>query len=104
MEVVGDPSFMTQAKFSAKNVQVSCQPTPSSVSEDGEEDQCTLLSLRMITSIHDRLPNDQLTYVPLKLFNAQRQVLDRVACHISSIRDAGEEFARCRESRRGRVP
>jgi hypothetical protein len=53
-------------------------------------------------SIQDRPPNDKLTYVPLKFFNAQQQVLDRVACHDAFIKDAREEFAHCPESRQGR--
>ena len=102
VELIGDSSFMTQAKFSAKMVEASCQPTRSSTLEEVEE-KCTILSFRMITSLHDRSPNDQLAYIPLKFFNAQQQVLDRVACHSAFVREAREEFAHCRESLRGRV-
>ena len=102
VELIGDPSFMTQAKFSAKMVEACCQPTRSSTFEEVEE-KCTILSFRMITSIHDRPPNDQLAYIPLKFFSTQQQVLDRIACHNAFVREAWKEFAHCRESPRGRV-
>jgi hypothetical protein len=103
VELIHDPSFMAQAKFSAKMFQVPCRPIQSSTVEDGEEDRCILLSFRMITSVHEQPPRDQLTYVPLKFFNAQQQVLDKVACSNAFVRDAQEEFAHCRESGRGRA-
>jgi hypothetical protein len=101
VELIHAPSFLAQAKFSAKPLQVPCRPSQSSTAEDGEEKQCILLSFRMITSIYDQPPRDQLTYMPLKFFNAQQQALDRVACYNAFVRDAREEFAHCRESGQG---
>ena len=103
VELIHAPSFLAQAKFSAKPLQVPCRPTQSSTAEGGEEKQCILLSFRMITSIYDQPPRDQLTYMPLKFFNAQQQALDRVACYNAFVRNAREEFAHCRESGQGRA-
>jgi hypothetical protein len=102
MEAVGHQSFMTQAKFSAKVVQAPCHGTLPAPFDDGRNEHCSVLSFRMITSIHDRPPNDSLTYASLKFFNAQQQVLDRVACGAAFVRDAREEFAHCRESLLGK--
>jgi hypothetical protein len=102
VEAVGDQSFITQAKFSAKVVQARCHNTPPAPFDDGGNENCSVLSFRMITSIHDRPPNNSLTYASLKFFNAQQQVLDRVACGTAFVRDAREEFAHCQESLLGK--
>ena len=67
---MGDQTFVEQARFSAKPLQAPCHNTP------GTETHAiaTLLSVRVITSIHGSAPSEELRYVPLKFFNAQQQV------------------------------
>jgi hypothetical protein len=90
-ELVGDPSFMSQAKFSAKPIHAPCQSPPGSTGST----TCTLLSVRSMQTIHAQAPNPELTYVPFSFFSAQQQMYSGPASHENFARQAKAEFAHC---------
>ncbi|KIW98133.1 uncharacterized protein Z519_01717 [Cladophialophora bantiana CBS 173.52] len=69
VDVIGDYDTMMQAKFSAKAFRVASRPG------DGPSPSptCTLLTVRVLRSIHATSSKKELTYVPLSFFSAQQQ-------------------------------
>ena len=102
VELMGDPTFLAQAIFSAKESHPACQSTLASTART-DEAKCTLFSFRMMASIYDQPPNDSLTYVPLRFFNAQQQVSTGVSSHDHFVEKAKQEFAHCHGSVWSRV-
>lgn len=69
VDVIGDPHTIMHGKFSAKTFQVPCRSTtnPNSLAT------CTLLTVRLLRSIHTASVKNDLAYVPLPFFSAQQQ-------------------------------
>ena len=67
LEVIGDPDTMMQASFSTKEFHLPCRNSP-----DTNSDTCTLLTVRVLKSIHAPSAKNELTYVPLSFFSAQQ--------------------------------
>lgn len=93
-EDIEDPCVM-DAKFSARRILAPCRSNPRSYTPG----KCTILSLRIITSLHARASNNRLTFVPLRFFNAQQQVYTGVADHEVFARQIHREFAHCNDRR-----
>lgn len=70
VDVLGDYDTMMQAKFSAKAFRIPCQPVETA----GPSPTCTLLTVRVLRSIHAASNKKELTYVPLSFFSAQQQL------------------------------
>jgi hypothetical protein len=70
VDILGDYDTMMTAKFSAKAFRVACR-NPSNLTP---APTCTLLSVRVLRSIHAASFKKDLTYVPLSFFSAQQQV------------------------------
>jgi hypothetical protein len=69
VDVLGDYDTMMQAKFSAKAFRIPCRQTDTAVCSRS----CTLLTVRVLRSIHAAPTKKELTYVPLSFFSAQQQ-------------------------------
>ncbi|EXJ75009.1 uncharacterized protein A1O5_01705 [Cladophialophora psammophila CBS 110553] len=69
VDVIGDYDTMMQAKFSAKAFRVASRPGDGS----SPSPTCTLLTVRVLRSIHATPSKKDLTYVPLSFFSAQQQ-------------------------------
>ena len=96
---MGDQTFVEQARFLAKPLQAPCRNTPGTETHD----RCTLLSFRVITSIHGSSPSDNLVYVPLKLFNAQQQVSTGLRGLHNFTQDARTDFASMHKDSRRQI-
>ncbi|KKY25725.1 putative mhyt domain signaling [Phaeomoniella chlamydospora] len=94
VESVNDPNIY-QAKFSAKRVFAPCQ---TSTQYTGKS-KCTLLSIRLITDIHSKPPNDKHIYKPLRLFNTQQQVYAGLFDQEIFTRRVHREFYHCTSGR-----
>ncbi|EXJ55525.1 hypothetical protein A1O7_08453 [Cladophialophora yegresii CBS 114405] len=70
VDVLGDYDSMMQAKFSAKAFQIPCRQSTTATSTRS----CTLLTVRVLRSIHAAPTKKELTYVPLSFFSAQQQI------------------------------
>ncbi len=94
VELMNDPTFLARAIFSAKETHPPSQSTLASTAATLEA-TCKLFSFRMMASIHDQPPNDSLTYVPLRFFNAQQQVSTGVLSQDHFVERAKQDFAHC---------
>lgn len=70
VESIGDYDTMMQAKFSAKAFSLPCRCSDKSTSLT----TCTVLTVRVLRSIHAASTKKELQYVPLSFFSAQQQV------------------------------
>ena len=70
VDILGDYDTMMEAKFSATVFRVPCRPADTTASPA----TCTLLTVRVLRSIHAASNRKELTYVPLSFFSAQQQV------------------------------
>ena len=70
VDILGDYDTMMQAKFSAKAFQVPCQHTTDTATTS----TCTVLTVRVLRSIHAAPTKKELAYVPLSFFSAQQQI------------------------------
>lgn len=68
IDEVGDLAFMLNAVFSARPVELSCQPGDEAVGTMSG-DKCTLLTVRIMNDIHAK-PKPSMTYVPLSFFGS----------------------------------
>ncbi|KIW64043.1 hypothetical protein PV04_09003 [Phialophora macrospora] len=68
VDVLGDYDTMMQAKFSAKAFRIPCRQ-----SDTVSPRSCTLLTVRVLRSIHAAPTKKELIYVPLSFFSAQQQ-------------------------------
>ena len=70
VDAVGDYDTMMQARFSAKAFSTPCRTTDNIAPSP----MCTLLTVRVLRSIHAASTKKELTYVPLSFFSAQQQI------------------------------
>lgn len=70
VESIGDYDSMMQAKFSAKAFSLPCRRPDKSTSPT----TCTVLTVRVLRSIHAASTKKELQYVPLSFFSAQQQI------------------------------
>ncbi|KAJ9613009.1 hypothetical protein H2200_002950 [Cladophialophora chaetospira] len=71
VEILGDYDTMMEAKFSATVFRVPCRSPRDTTASPAT---CTLLTVRVLRSIHAASNRKELTYVPLSFFGAQQQV------------------------------
>ena len=70
IDIVGDTDTMMNAVFSAKQIQ-----TPSRLTEGTTGPTfCTLVTVRLMNTIHAKAEGKDMTYIPLSFFSAQQQI------------------------------
>ena len=70
VDAIGDYDTVLQAKFAAKTFRIPCRPADTGAVPP----TCTLLTIRVLRSIHATSIKKDLAYVPLSFFSAQQQV------------------------------
>ena len=70
IDIVGDTDTMMNAVFSAKQIQTPCRPTETTQGPTS----CTLVTVRLMNTIHAKAGGHGMTYIPLSFFSAQQQL------------------------------
>ncbi len=91
-ELVGEFDHLMNAKFSAKPAHIPCSMTLGTAGPMA----CTLLTIRLMNTIHSKPQKDTMVYLPLSFFSAQQQV--------DSLHPNHEAFARRIQMEFGYLP
>ena len=93
VDLVGDSEALLQAKFSSKLIQAPCR-VPSGTAGPST---CTLLSVRLMSTIHAYAARPEMTYVPLSFFSVQQLEESGHTNHEAFARRVKMEFGYCIE-------
>jgi hypothetical protein len=88
LELVGDFDNLMNANFSARQIRIACRREMGTTGPT----TCTLLTIRLMSTIHSRPQKDDMTYIPLSFFSAQQQVDSLYPDHEAFARRVKMEF------------
>lgn len=87
------------AQFSSRPLVAPCRTT-TSILDDQQPPQCTLLAFCVVGTLDTQVPNPDFTFTPFRLFRVQQQVNDVVADRDGFARELKEELF-CTDVRSG---